>query len=236
MKLLAYGIGKEICKMLLVAIVIVILVVYIIRSSDKTERTYKTITRSPNKTESTYKTAEEKGAKGEETIASLLGDTIPGQRYLINNLIIFDEKGTSSQIDHVFINSTGVYVIETKNLSGTIYGDDYRKEWTQVFNYGEQKYRFYNPIMQNETHIIRLKKATGTELPIKSIVVFANNNIEKIRSNHVYTTKGMLYEINAYFKERITPQEMHAFYMQLKEIKENQISDEEHIQNIHKAI
>lgn len=179
------------------------------------------------------------GKLGEEYIIELLGQTIPGQRYLVNNLIVQDQYGNTSQIDHVFINSNGVFVIETKNLSGTIYGTENQKTWTQVFNYGKQKYHLYNPIMQNATHIRRLKEATGTELPIKSIVVFANNNIDKINSRNVYTIEGMICEINAYFEERISPAEMAAFYNQLCEIKTNQISDEEHIdhvQNVRGAI
>ncbi len=172
------------------------------------------------------------GELGEEYIIKLLGQTIPGQRYLINNLIVQDQYGNTSQIDHIFINSNGVFVIETKNLSGTIYGSENQKTWTQVFNYGKQKYHFYNPIMQNQTHIRRLKEATGTELPIRSIVVFANDNIEKINSKDVYTVEGMICRINAYFKERIKPEEMAAFYNQLCEIKAHQISDEEHIDHV----
>ena len=210
--------------MLLGIIVVLIIVVLLLKRSSNNAEVYHNY----------HNTAEEKGEQGEEYVAGLLGDTIPGQRYLINNLIIVDKKGNSSQIDHIFINSTGVYVVETKNLSGTIYGDDNRREWTQVFNYGKQKYHFYNPIMQNETHVMRLKEATGTKLPIKSIVVFTNNNIDKIRSDNVYTIQGMICEINAYFTERITPKDMHSFYIQLMNIKENQISDEEHIKNIYK--
>lgn len=213
----------------LIAIITIIIVLVINdKKSNKSELTN-------NKLRKNISPSEIKGQAGEEHIIKLLGDTIPGQRYLVNNLIVQDREGNTSQIDHIFINSNGIFVIETKNLSGTIYGNDTRKEWTQVFNYGKQKYRFYNPIMQNKTHIRRLREATGTGLPIRSIVVFANNNIESIRSNNVYTVEGMICEINAYFRERILPEEMDAFYNQLCQIKANQISDEEHIDNVNKA-
>lgn len=213
----------------LIAIITIIIVLVINdKKSNKSELTN-------NKLRKNISPSEIKGQAGEEHIIKLLGDTIPGQRYIVNNLIVQDQEGNTSQIDHIFINSNGIFVIETKNLSGTIYGNDTRKEWTQVFNYGKQKYRFYNPIMQNKTHIRRLREATGTGLPIRSIVVFANNNIESIRSNNVYTVEGMICEINAYFRERILPEEMDAFYNQLCQIKANQIPDEEHIDNVNKA-
>ena len=60
------------------------------------------------------------------------------------------------------------------------------------------------------------------------------NNIDKIESKNVYTPEGMIYEIYAYFKEKIKSEEMTAFYNQLCKIKATQISDEEHINNINK--
>lgn len=215
--------------MWLIAILIIIVIYIIVRNDNNNTNKKESIKEASDR-------AEQKGEQGEQFIIELLGQTIPGQRYVVNNLIVQDQYGNSSQIDHIFINSNGVFVIETKNLSGTIYGDDNRKEWIQVFNYGKQKYRFYNPIMQNATHVRRLQEVTGTNLPITPIVVFANNNIEKIESRNVYTIEGMICEINAYFEERITPEEMAAFYNQLCEIKANQISDEEHIENVKKAI
>lgn len=215
--------------MWLIAILVIIVIYLIVKNDNKKTQKKESINESSAR-------AEQIGEQGEQFIIELLGQTIPGQRYVVNNLIVQDQYGNSSQIDHIFINSNGVFVIETKNLSGTIYGSDNRKEWTQVFNYGKQKYHFYNPIMQNSTHVRRLQEATGTNLPITPIVVFANNNIEKIESRNVYTIEGMICEINAYFEERITPDEMAAFYEQLCQIKKNQISDQEHVENLKKNI
>ena len=217
--------------LLIAAAIIAYLLIKSERQKSKTKTSNQTSYNAPQKEISEDK-AKLIGELGEEYIIKILGQTIPGQRYLINNLIVQDQYGKTSQIDHIFINSNGVFVIETKNLSGTIYGSENQKTWTQVFNYGKQKYHFYNPIMQNQTHIRRLKEATGTELPIWSIVVFANNNIEKIESLNVYTVEDMICKINAYFKERIKPEEMAAFYNQLCEIKAHQISDEEHIDHV----
>ena len=211
-----------------IAIGVIIDATYQLLQLNKPQKTYKQENKEINKPDRAHL----KGKYGEEYIINLLGKTIPWQRYLVNNVIITDKNGNSNQIDHVFINSNGIFVIETKNYSGTIYGNDYQKEWTQVFNYGKQKFKFYNPILQNKKHTSKLIEATKTKLPIKSIVVFTNNKIDKIESKSVYTPKDMIYEINARFDEKITPKEMDDFYNLLMQIKNNQISDDEHIENV----
>ena len=63
-------------------------------------------------------------------------------------MIIADNEGHTSQIDHIFIHPTGIYVIETKNSTGRIYGSEGDQEWTQVLHYGKKKYKMYNPLKQ----------------------------------------------------------------------------------------
>ena len=179
--------------------------------------------------------AKVKGEYGEEKIIKLLGGTIRGEQYLINNLIIQDGSGWSTQIDHIFINSNGVYVIETKNLSGRIYGNENQKQWTQVLNYGEEKHSIYNPVIQNELHIKKLVEATNTKLPIKSMVVFVQDNIEYINAPNVYTTYGMIKEISNPNGNHVTVEQMEYLYNQLFLMKVNQINDEEHVENLKKA-
>ena len=99
---------------------------------------------------------ESKGERGENRVAKILGDTISGEQYVINDLLFQDENGQSCQIDHIFINKFGIWVIETKNYTGNIYGQENQREWTQVLAYGNEKNKFYNPIKQNATHIYHL--------------------------------------------------------------------------------
>lgn len=41
-----------------------------------------------------------------------------------NNLILLNKFGKATQIDHIFISICGIFVIETKNLKGTIVGNE----------------------------------------------------------------------------------------------------------------
>lgn len=102
-------------------------------------------------------------------------------KYKIHPKAIFHDlyikKGDSnfSQIDLVVATKVGILVIEVKDYSGWIFGTGYKSKWTQVLAYGKQKYRFYNPILQNNKHINELKKQLRENVPFYSLVVFYGN-------------------------------------------------------------
>ena len=67
----------------------------------------------------------------------------------VDNVIVPAHDGTT-QIDHILVSIYGIFVIETKNLRGWIFGSPEQAQWTQsIFG---QKYRFQNPIRQNYRH------------------------------------------------------------------------------------
>lgn len=75
--------------------------------------------------------------------------------------MIVSNNGNTTQIDHIVINPRGVFVIETKNYSGEIYGSENQREWTQVLAYGNVKNKLYNPLKQNATHVYNVKRIVG---------------------------------------------------------------------------
>ena len=179
------------------------------------------------------KSSSGKGAMGEFGIRFVLGKNIEGERYVIGNLILEDETGKTSQIDHVLINDKGIFVIETKNYSGKIYGNESQREWTQVFQYGKVKNKFYNPVKQNATHIYMLKKALAVSVPIYSVVVFIKADIDEVTADNVFDIEGMQDFIEETPSANISGAQIDEIYHALKEIKENcEISTAEHIQNI----
>ena len=172
-----------------------------------------------------------KGALGELKVKRALR----WQKYVINNLIIADERGHTSQIDHIVINSAGIFVIETKNYAGRIYGNDSQLEWTQVLNYGRIKNKLYNPVKQNATHIYKLSKIIGNDFPIFSVVVFVKGNTEFIESDDVYTIQEMKFLIKEGADKQLPDEKILEIYNKLLDLKENcKITSREHIQNIDK--
>ena len=71
----------------------------------------------------------------------------------------------------------GLLAIEVKDYSGWLFGNEKQRYWTQVLNYGKEKYRFYNPIMQNAGHIKALQEQSEqfAYLPIFNVVLFDGN-------------------------------------------------------------
>ena len=172
-----------------------------------------------------------KGALGELKVRRALRR----QKYVINNLILADERGHTSQIDHIVINSAGVFVIETKNYAGRIYGNDNQIEWTQVLSYGRIKNKLYNPVKQNATHIYKLTKIIGNDYPIFNAVVFVRGNTECIESDDVYTLEELKFLIKKGAEEQLTKTEILRIYNKLVDLKENcTVTSREHIQNIGK--
>lgn len=98
---------------------------------------------------------------------------------IMTNLYIPTENETT-EIDLLYISSYGVYVIESKNYSGWILGNDNSKYWTKViYNY---KTKFFNPIWQNKKHIKYLQKLI--DVPMTSLIVFSERcRLKKLRYN-----------------------------------------------------
>lgn len=115
-----------------------------------------------------------KGWFGEKIVENRLENRLDSENYQhLHDLIIPSQYGTT-QIDHIVISIYGIFVIETKNYSGWIFGNAKHSYWTQVlFKY---KNRFQNPLHQNQYHIKSL--ASLLKLPINyfhNIVVFSGD-------------------------------------------------------------
>ena len=98
------------------------------------------------------------GKEGENRTAFLL-EALPDNYILIRNAVI-SYDGRESEIDNIVVGNTGVFVIETKNQKGHIFGDCLEKNWLQrKVGRGGTPYskEFYNPTKQVSTHIYRLK-------------------------------------------------------------------------------
>jgi hypothetical protein len=93
---------------------------------------------------------------------------------IFHDLIIKKKNNEFSQIDLVLVTSEGIIVIEVKDYSGWIYGSGNNTNWTKVLSYGKKKYKFYNPIKQNQNHIVQLRKKLKQfeKIPFFSVIIF----------------------------------------------------------------
>ena len=126
-------------------------------------------------------TKSNRGTRSErDLVLKLLKYGIPAQA-IFHDLYLEKNKGDFSQIDLVVVTKVGIIVFEVKDFSGWIFGNGYHTQWTKVLAYGKEKYRFYNPIMQNTKHIIDLRKQIKQfgNIPFYSMVVFYGDCVLK---------------------------------------------------------
>jgi len=130
-----------------------------------------------------------KGTIGESRVANRL-NRIQGEEYRTINDVLITIDGKSSQIDHIVVSTYGIFVIETKNYSGWIHGNENSQYWLQTIY--RKKIRFYNPIKQNYGHINALKKVLSScqyVIPYYSIIVFTGSAELK----NIHTTTPVIY-------------------------------------------
>ena len=119
-------------------------------------------------------TSFKRGTRSErDLILRLTKRGIPAET-IFHDLCVVKRNGQFSQIDLALATTEGVIVIEVKDFSGWIYGNGNYTHWTKVLAYGKKKYRFYNPIKQNQGHINALRKQSRqfANIPFFSIIVF----------------------------------------------------------------
>lgn len=123
-----------------------------------------------------------KGRFGKNKVAGILNTLPPDKYIIINDLLLKTSHGTS-QIDHVVLSEYGIFVIETKNYSGWIYGSEHSEEWTK--NVYGNKYKFRNPLKQNYAHVKALMEVleiTNQSLFIP-IIAFSNQADIKVQAS-----------------------------------------------------
>lgn len=95
------------------------------------------------------------GTKGEYLLWKQL-QQVPGYGKCLCNCYIPKPNGGMTEVDLLFLHESGIYVFESKNLGGWIFGNSHDRYWTQVLPNGRgrsKKNPFYNPIWQNQGHL-----------------------------------------------------------------------------------
>lgn len=170
-----------------------------------------------------------KGIAGENAVSRILS-RLPQDYRVFNNVLLNNPLGGTSQIDHIVVSPFGVFVIETKNFGGKVYGSEKARRWKEYFR--GKGYKFYNPVRQNNTHIAVLKEnlASFKKVPFFSIVAFPPDTILRVSVNN--ETKVLCWDdLLEFFKqiknERMSRPKAAAFGFELDRI---QIKDIESLQ------
>ena len=71
-----------------------------------------------------------KGMVGETVVKMGAVLALPSSVYQRYHNVTLPTVGGTTQIDHVFVSVLGVFVVETKNMAGWIFGSERDREWT----------------------------------------------------------------------------------------------------------
>ena len=119
-----------------------------------------------------------KGVIGEALVKFTAKLRLPSETYhLIHNVTLPTPDGTT-QIDHIVVSRFGIFVVETKNMKGWIFGGEHQDQWTQTIF--KNSFKFQNPLRQNYKHVKALESALNVPAEaIHSVVVFVGESTFK---------------------------------------------------------
>jgi hypothetical protein len=208
------------------------------------QRAYKK-TEYYNQTHIPYKILKsDTGKLGEYEIFNTLFSYNDTMRFLFNCYVPKGD-GSTTEIDVIMIHSSGIYVFESKNYSGWIFGNETHQEWTQTLVSGKnqaQKFHFFNPIMQNNLHVKCLSKYLDDKnIKYHSYIVFGKNcelkNVDVTNPNyHVITISDLLLDVSIQmeqYENHLSDEQIEDIFDKLYPLTQvSNTTKDEHIENI----
>lgn len=127
-----------------------------------------------------FKSSYFKGRMGEAFINFAINRKLDKTQYhLIKDATLPTAEGTT-QIDHIVVSQYGIFVIETKNMKGWVFGGEKQKMWTQQIY--KHKSKFQNPLHQNYKHIKTLERLLDLSIDkFHSVIVFTGESTFKTK-------------------------------------------------------
>lgn len=239
----------QIAVPLLIIGVAVLLLIRLVQWLEYRKSSYRAVThKSFGAVSGDKDTADQLGARGEYLIEHNLKGLSGYHRFLFNCYLPKDD-GKTTEIDAILLHTSGIYVFESKNYSGWIFGRDSDRYWTQTLPAGKgksRKERFYNPVKQNEGHIKWLLKYLSDlpNLRVYSFILFSDRcelkNINLTgRKHHVIhrgKVRGAVESVAAREGVHLSASEIDAIYDRLYPL--TQVTAAEriaHLQSIREA-
>ncbi|MDJ0623281.1 MAG: nuclease-related domain-containing protein [Desulfocapsaceae bacterium] len=160
-----------------------------------------------------------KGIVGEIYVNLLLRFSLDkAEYYLCKNVTLPTDSGTT-QIDHLIVSRYGIFVVETKNMKGWIYGGERQKTWTQKIFKNTRS--FQNPLRQNFKHTKTLAELIGIHhRKIISLIIFVgDSSFKTAMPTNVVQGRQCLQFIRAHNNPVFTRQEIAEIMMKIEQLR-----------------
>lgn len=178
-----------------------------------------------------------KGKLGEFAVSTHVKLYLDKQNYsLLNDCTFLDEQNQTTQIDHILLSPFGIFVIETKNYKGWIFGTERQKNWTQKIY--KKSYKFQNPLHQNYKHQKVLEYVLADIVDadqIHSVIVFMPDcEFKTTMPSNVFRGAGWIDYVKQFKQTTIPPMKLKRIQYRLeKEILEKSWqTNRQHVQNL----
>lgn len=173
------------------------------------------------------------GDTGELLMSSVL-KALPSHYHVMDDILLQTKKG-STQLDHVIVCPFGIFVVETKNHKGMIFGDMYGQVWTQVLN-NRGHFRLYNPVKQNAGHIKHLSLLTKIPASyMQGVIVFTNPsaNLDNVNCPWCFRTDSLYEFIMSYQTRIFTDKQIMAIIKRIDKVDTNNyLNRKKHIEYV----
>ena len=185
-----------------------------------------------------FKSPVGKGIVGEFLVNASLDLKLDKDKYhLIKNVVLPTKNGTT-QIDHIVVSEYGIFVVETKNMKGWIFGNENENYWTQkIYKYTN---RFQNPLFQNYKHIKVLQNLLGIEQDkIFSVIVFSGESEFKTKMpENVRQGLGYIDYIKSKTQKILTKDEVSKIISQIdsRRVANSLRTHQEHVKHVKSII
>jgi len=149
-----------------------------------------------------------------------------------HNIIIPSRNGTA-QIDHLLLSQFGLFIVETKNMKGWIFGSEDQAKWTQVLY--RQKHSFQNPLRQT----FRQKKVLAEFLSlderlIHTVVFFVGDCQFKTELPPNVMSSRLASYVKSFRSQVLTPKGLEGIRQRLSDLADNApVSKKEHLASLH---
>ena len=165
------------------------------------------------------------GKVGEKVVSWKL-NWLSKEYVILNDIMLSTQYGTT-QVDHIVVSPYGIFVIETKNYKGYIFGHENSKDWKQslvgkrtIWGWTSKQHPFRNPILQNQAHCKAIQRLFPEleNYQIIPIVVFSDNAVLNITAtNHLVINWCRLRStINQYNLPRISAEQVQNIVSRLR--------------------
>ena len=176
-----------------------------------------------------------KGWRGERAVQRLIAQRLNPLVYVdLHNVTLPTVGGGSTQIDHLIFSPHGVFVLETKNYQGWIFGTEKQREWTQqIF---KKRSKFQNPLRQNYKHTKTLQDLLGLESEhVHSVIAFVGDcEFKTEMPPQVTRGDGFVAYIQSFTKTVWAPEEMQALIDKLEAVRlqPGRATDKQHVAHV----